>query len=218
MGHSLSAKSLCAGIHKPCQVLFFVKFPQPGHVKTRLARSIGAEKAAQTYRLLAEANWLQLKSIQGMNVHAQILYDPTHSLESFKSWLGEKETHYEAQRGRDLGERLQNAIAGAFRSGVQKVLVVGSDTINLQSCLLRTSLEVLHCYDVVLGPAKDGGYYLIGMKSFHAGLFTAIHWSAPEVLKETVARIKKLQLSYQLLTELEDLDDIDNLMTKGGLA
>lgn len=189
-------------------LLYFVKYPQPGKVKTRLAKTLGDTEAAERYRHLAEDN---LKAFAPL--HAQgllkgvIAFDPADKRREIENWLS---SHYEylPQEGEDLGERLTHAFSFAFNQGYKRVVALGSDTLKLNSNHIRQSLDVLERYDVVLGPAGDGGYYLIGLSAARPLLFKNIPWSTPGVLSATLQQIKKEKLSHYLLDTLEDLDEL----------
>ena len=154
-----------------------------------------------------------------------LVCEPVDKMEQFRDWLG-KDFEYWPQRGEGLGERLRAAFQQAFDEGASQVLALGSDTLNFRAEILSQAFEALKSCDVVLGPARDGGYYLIGMRSrgqakgsAHlsvryegAGktiveLFQNIPWSTEQVLSMTLERATKLELSYHLLEALEDLDD-----------
>lgn len=194
----------------PRHILYFVKFPEPGRVKTRLAQSIGFEAAARLYRLLAEQNLEVLRSISDPPLAVCIHFDPPEKEAKVRDWLLGDEP-YLAQRGRDLGERLRDAFAHAFERGASGAIAVGSDTIGLQPGFLREAFAGLERNDVILGPSRDGGYYLIGLSRPQSLLFQDIPWSTPRVLEATLTRIREGNLSLFLLPELEDLDRAENL-------
>ncbi len=186
-------------------ILYFVKFPEPGKVKTRLARTIGEEEAACIYRGLAEEIYKTLRSLK--NVYVTVVFDPPDKASQIKEWLSAAD-EYLAQQGADLGERLSNAFKWAFDKGYQHCAAVGSDILELKVPVIEEAFIALDTTDVVIGPAEDGGYYLIGSSSFQPELFKEISWSTDIVLQQTYSRISKLGLSYQTLVPLEDLDEM----------
>ena len=191
------------------QILYFVKYPEPGKVKTRLAKSLGDEVAAKMYRELAETNLKVLSSLQPQ-VSIVITFDPPEADKKMRAWLG-GEHAYRPQFGNGLTERLTHAFREAFAEGAGCVVAIGSDTLGLSIECARQAFDSLKKYDVALGPAKDGGYYLIGLSGPQPLLFEDIPWSTKEVLEATVKCIKTQGLTYYLTQELEDLDQIENL-------
>ena len=191
-------------------LLYFVKYPEPGMVKTRLAKVVGDHHAAQVYRELTETNLGILNSLPSGFVKVIIAFDPFKNEEAIRSWLpGPYE--YVAQKGSELGARLQNAFQFAFEKGFKKVMALGSDTLGLKPEVLHKAFDALNDYDIVLGPAKDGGYYLIGLSQTQPFVFQGIPWSTAAVFEATLAKVKGQRLSYFLLPELEDLDEEHNL-------
>lgn len=193
-------------------ILYFVKYPEPGKVKTRLAKTLGNKAACQAYRDLTEKNLEVLESLQMEGVEKVIVFDPPDRESEVKGWL--PALHYVPQQGDDLGERLISAFQIAFEQGVKAALALGSDTLGLKPELISKAFDELENYDVVLGPAKDGGYYLIGLSGLQPLLFQGIPWSTSGVFSTTLERIKQIELSHYLLHELDDLDEIKNLETR----
>ncbi len=194
------------------QILYFVKYPEPGRVKTRLAKFIGDDRAANFYKECAEENFKGLRSLMQAGVSLHLLFDPPQAEEKVKKWLSGASS-YHPQIDGGLTERLIHAFSKAFESGAKDALAIGSDTIGLPVRLIEQAFDALNRYDVVLGPAKDGGYYLIGFSKPFPFLFQDIPWSTPAVLEITKARIQEHRLSYYCLPELEDLDEVRNLET-----
>lgn len=187
-------------------LIYFVKYPTPGKVKTRLAKTLGPEEAALKYQKLAESNLKNLNSLLDENLMITIAFDPPDSLNETRSWLKGRYA-YLPQEGCDLGKRLENAFSHAFQRDAGKVLAVGSDTLGLHADHVREALLALENHDVVLGPARDGGYYLIGTSCHEPHLFHEIPWSTSSVLSRTLSRIQEKKLTFNLLEELEDLDE-----------
>ena len=185
--------------------LLFVKYPRPGKVKTRLAKDIGNQKAADLYKQLAEQNFLVTRACKDADLI--IMFDPPEDHVKVHQWLEGAEC-YIPQEGLGLGERLINAFKWAFNNGYSKVTVVGSDTLELTTTIIEQSFEALEEAGVVIGPAKDGGYYLIGLASMQPILFEGISWSTSEVLLQTKQIIRELGIKLKMLNLLEDLDEI----------
>ncbi|OGX04711.1 MAG: hypothetical protein A3G87_06290 [Omnitrophica bacterium RIFCSPLOWO2_12_FULL_50_11] len=198
------------------QILYFVKYPEPGKVKTRLAKALGSNAAAKAYRGLAESIFHSLSNgnSKSKGFETVVFFDPPEKERQVKEWLPGAAA-YRSQKGKDLGERLIHAFKEAFQDGAERVLAVGSDTLGFKPKFVMKAFDVLKNYDVVIGPAKDGGYYLIGFSGFHTILFQDIPWSTGDVLKTTLGWIREEGLSYSLLQELEDLDEINEHTTYG---
>ena len=188
-------------------VLYFVKYPEPGKVKTRLAKSIGNEAAALAYRGLAESGFSTLKELSPSEFKITVMFDPPEKEREVREWLAGA-SDYKPQNGNDLGERLTHAFKSAFGEDACAVAALGSDTLGLKKEMIEKAFDNLQYYDAVIGPAKDGGYYLIGCKEIYESLFENIPWSTPGVLKATLGWIREEGLSHSLLPELEDLDEL----------
>ena len=193
---------------KQKSLIYFVKYPEPGKVKTRLAKSVGFEKAARIYRDLAEANLAVLASTRVEGVRVLVAFDPPEREIAFKKWLSAS-YHYFPQRGENLGSRLKNAFAYVFDTFGGDVIVSGSDTLGLRKDLILSAFNLLAKNKVVLGPAKDGGYYLVGLSEVVSNLFRDIPWSSNQVMERTLQRVREQSLVYALLPELEDLDEYE---------
>ncbi len=124
-----------------------------------------------------------------------------------RAWLGLRFV-YRAQIGGDLGRRMSHAFTHGFQRGYGAIIAIGSDCPGLDEACLRRADELLGHTDVVLGPATDGGYYLIGLRRPEPRLFAGIEWSTATVLATTLARIQECGLSYALLEEKDDIDDL----------
>lgn len=187
-------------------LLIFARYPEPGKVKTRLARTLGPQAAAQLYKLVAETLVSRLKVGQKAWDKTIVFYDPPGKAESMRDWLGEG-LSYLPQEGKDLGERLSNAVSTAFESGARRVVVIGSDCLAVTVEVLAQAFQHLCHKDVVIGPAEDGGYYLIGLSRETPELFFAVDWGTEKVFGQTLERIKRLELSFTTLKTLRDLDE-----------
>ena len=185
----------------------FVKYPEAGKVKTRLAKTIGFEEAARIYSDLAKKNFEVLKKLQDSNVELTVFFDPPEKQEAIKYWLPEADYYWQQSEG-DLDQRLTTAFHDCFERSSSKVVVLGSDTLDLNEDILRSAIMKLDQKEIVIGPAKDGGYYLIGMTRFIPEVFQNIPWSTPQVLAETIKKIKEQGYTYQCIEMLEDFDEI----------
>jgi len=170
-------------------------------VKTRLARTAGNERACAIYREMVESI---LESLQELP-HGELRFTPDDAREEIQPWLGDGWAA-QPQGAGDLGERLQRAFADAFAGGAEQVIVMGSDSPEVSAGDVRLAIKELKSHDLVVGPAIDGGYWLIGMRAPHPELFADISWSSDQVLGQTLARAKSRGLSIQLLRILADID------------
>ena len=187
-------------------VLVFLKAPRAGYVKTRLAATIGGAAANQLYRELAER---QLAVIPP-HWRFEVCYAPRGARREMVAWLGRR-TRLRLQEGNDLGARLTTAFRTTFERGSNRVLAIGADCPDLDAACLNAAANALDDCDAVLGPAKDGGYYLIGMRRNLPRLFEDIAWSSSAVLRTTLERARESKASVRLLAEKEDIDDFDSL-------
>lgn len=192
----------------PNLLLYFVKHPTPGKVKTRLAKTVGNREAARLYRELAEKNFREAALLHQRKVcDLVIVFDPPEKIGDIKNWLSAPCEYWPQGEG-GLSKRLISAFRDAFQEGDKRVIALGSDTLGLTFQIIEEAFDDLKSEDVVIGPAEDGGYYLIGLSSFIPELFEGITWSTNTVLQETYNQISKLGLSHRTLILLEDLDEI----------
>lgn len=179
-------------------VLVFQKNEVLGRVKTRLASGMGDLLALEIYRHLIQSTYSVLEDVSvPVWTYFSDFIPETVNPPIAKSFV---------QEGQDLGERMANAFARSFESGMEKVVLIGTDCPTLQSQHLNQAFEALTHSDLVLGPATDGGYYLIGMKRKADYLFEGISWSTSEVLSQTLAVATAYGLHFTLLDELSDID------------
>jgi rSAM/selenodomain-associated transferase 1 len=187
------------------RLIIFVKNPELAKVKTRLAQTIGNEKALSVYlRLLHHTQEISSQ----VTANRAVYY--TDFIDTNDIWPQSQFRKY-LQTGDDLGERMKNAFATAFAEGFEKVVIIGSDCPQLTPAHIQKAFDHLNEYEIVVGPAVDGGYYLLGMKKLAPELFTNKVWSSDHVLTQTIADIKRLQLSYYLLEKLRDVDTEEDL-------
>jgi uncharacterized protein len=190
---------------RPPRIALLLKAPRRGEVKTRLAATLGEAGALAIYRRLAERQLAALPRGWPVTIH----HAPADAGGEMRRWLDQHHAglDYQPQYPGDLGARLAAAFAAEFARGAPTVLAIGGDCPGLDAAILRQAAHALERTDVVLGPARDGGYYLIGLKQPQAGLFTGIAWSTPAVLAQTRAHIHAARLNLTELPRLEDVDD-----------
>lgn len=185
--------------------IVFLKAPQIGLVKTRLGREIGYEQATGIYRMLAEEQIRRMPCGLSREIH----YAPKDAGAEMTAWLGAGEA-YRVQAAGDLGVRLREATGNALARGFDRVVVLGADCPSLDAAVLEDAFSRLDSADVVLGPAEDGGYYLVGLRSPAPRLFEDIAWGTATVLATTLERVRELGRSCALLPVLADIDTADD--------
>lgn len=193
-------------MHTKNILLIFVKNPEKGRVKTRLAQDIGDEKALTAYEKLLHYT---RKIIYSMKTEAirQVWY--SRFVPDDDHWFKGK-FEKKVQQGETLGERMRLAFEKAFASGFDKAVIIGSDCAQLTGDILDKAYQELGVSDVVIGPSEDGGYYLLGMKDFHPELFDNINWSTQRVYEQTQSRIIQSGLTLSTLPVLNDVDTIED--------
>lgn len=189
-------------------VLVFVRAPRLGEVKTRLAAELGEAAALRVYRRLAEDTMREVVAMHA--VELRVHYAPAGTDEEVSAWLGEGPC-YLPQCDGDLGERMESGFTQAFAAGYGSVVVVGSDIPGVTAALLADAFFALDRSEAVLGPAEDGGYYLLGLRTSIPGIFDGIPWSTPEVLPLTLERLRTAGIRPFLLPTLRDVDEMDDL-------
>ncbi|MBU0469085.1 MAG: TIGR04282 family arsenosugar biosynthesis glycosyltransferase [Candidatus Omnitrophica bacterium] len=188
-------------------LMIFLKYPEPGKVKTRLASSIGDEKAAFYYRDFVETIF---KNTRSFNYVRHVFFSPKEKAKEIKDWLGEQEVYYE-QEGECLGERQLNAFKKTLIEGVKKAVVIGTDNPLVNNEVVNEAMRSLESHDVVIGPSEDGGYYLLGMKKIKEMFFNNVDWSTDKVLDQILQNIGGSGLSVGVLKERFDVDTVDDL-------
>ncbi|HEX8360894.1 MAG TPA: TIGR04282 family arsenosugar biosynthesis glycosyltransferase [Longimicrobium sp.] len=187
--------------------LAFIRAPEAGRVKTRLAATLGAEGALRVYRRLAEHT---VREARAVDAELRIHFTPAALEHDVRAWLGDG-PRYIPQAGGDLGARMEAAFRAAFADGAERVVIVGSDLPDLSAALLRRAFDELDDHPAVLGPARDGGYYLLGMRTMIPGVFDDVPWSTEEVLANTLERMRAAAIEPALLPTLADVDEADDL-------
>lgn len=188
---------------QPSAVVVFSREPVAGRTKTRLASGIGAEEAAEVHGLLLEHTLAQVRRA-GLVGFVSLASRPT-------TWRPPEGTAWLLQRGADLGARLHDAFTRVLGLGFAKVLIIGSDCPELGAHHLVEALRALEDAPVVVGPASDGGYWLIGQRQAGWDLFSGVPWSSPATLDATRRRLRTLDLGWCELETLSDVDTADDL-------
>jgi uncharacterized protein len=194
--HSLDAAMSTAA-------LLMLKAPRPGFVKTRLAAAIGAEEACDAYRAMVERQISEIPTGWAKVAH----FAPSDAGEEMMRWLGSG-CQYREQVDGDLGARMDAAVCAARKAGFARAVLLGGDCPWLTRELLLQSERELANYDLVIGPAMDGGYYLLGLNAGVEPPFAGIDWSTERVFAQTLNRAKESGARVCLLPKLEDVDEV----------
>ncbi len=190
-------------------ILLFLRAPEIGRVKTRLARTIGDVHALALYRLFVQD---MIDTLTATHIPLFACCHPADKLPFVASWLGPA-LHYRPQRGNCLGERMAAAFRTAFSEGFERAALVGSDLPDLPADLLHAALEALDHRGAALGPGTDGGYYLVAFRksAFTPEIFCDIPWGTDRVLDRTLATFEAMRLPVALLPQWADVDTIADL-------
>jgi hypothetical protein len=192
-------------------VVIVAKEPVPGKVKTRLSPEVTPTEAAGLYRCFLLDRIKGVGSMTG--VDRAVAFTPEDAIEAF-STLPLDGFELFPQRGADLGERLNNIFLEKLADGYDAVSIVDSDSPDLPNRLIKESLQLLLSKqaEVVFGPCRDGGYYLVGMREPNPDLFSGIPWSTARVLSLSLEKSRELGLNVKLLSSWNDLDTFDDLV------
>ncbi len=184
-------------------LLFILKAPVVGRVKTRLAEEIGEVRALSAYQSMTE------KLFDCLAPHApfEIHFAPEEARDLMEGWLGPNHPYFPQADG-DLGRRMESAVRSAFGRRAESVILLGGDCPYVSLPLLEKASNSLRLNDTVVGPALDGGYYLLGMNCLNVELFRNVPWSTKDVFRITIERIKSMGLTTEVLESLEDVDDL----------
>ena len=184
-------------------LLIFTRNPELGKAKTRLAKTIGEEKALEIYILLLQ----KTREITENLACDKAVY---YSVKVRDNDLWDASIFQKHQQlGEDLGVRMENAFKKGFEEGYENIVIVGSDLFDITSNHINEAFEKLNTNDVVIGPAEDGGYYLLGMTKNHPAIFKNKEWGTSSVRKDTLEDLKNNKV--YLLNELNDIDVYDDL-------
>ncbi|MEJ7780150.1 MAG: TIGR04282 family arsenosugar biosynthesis glycosyltransferase [Daejeonella sp.] len=190
-------------------LIIFVRHPELGSVKTRLAKVIGEEKTLHVYNLLLEHTRTVTRPV---NCRKFVYY--AGSIPEHDQWDLPGYTKRQ-QFGADLGERMLNAFTELFKQGFKRIMIIGSDCYQLRPAHLDSAVSSLEENDAVIGPTFDGGYYLLGMNMLTPEIFRDKAWSSSLVAKQTIETFTRHNLSYHVLRQLHDVDEAADLEING---
>ena len=182
-------------------LMVFVRAPRPGQVKTRLAASLGSAQALAAYKQLVATVLAGIEGGGSVELH----YTPDDAAAEMSPWL-RPGWECRPQLAGDLGTRMHGAFVDAFSRGASRVVLIGSDCPEATLEDVQSAWANLDHHDLVLGPARDGGYWLIALRQPQPGLFQGMAWSTSSVLQETMLRAQKAGLRTLLLRQLADVD------------
>ncbi len=192
------------------RLIIFTRYPEPGKTKTRLIPALGAQGAARLQRQMTEYTLDRVRQLQHQRPTTLEVRFAGGDLTLIRSWLG-FDLVYQPQGEGDLGTRMARSLSVAFQDGIDRAVIIGTDCPGLNAELMALAFEVQLSHDLVLGPALDGGYYLLGLRYFIPELFIGINWGTSEVLQQTVNIAKKLNLCIAYLPQLADVDRPEDL-------
>ncbi len=191
-------------------LIIFSRYPEAGKTKTRMIPVLGPEGAARLQREMTEHTLRQAQQLQSKRARSIEIHFTGGSQQLMVEWLG-GDLLYLPQSNGDLGHRMMSAFKSSFDRGINKVLIIGIDCPDLNAVLMAEAFDRLEKRDLVLGPAEDGGYYLIGLNSLVPELFLNINWGSSEVLARTKNIANKLGLNIGYLQTLNDVDRPEDL-------
>ena len=184
-------------------LIIFTRNPELGKCKTRLAKTLGDEAALDIYKHLLQHTAQiseQVTADRFVFYSEEIYTNDLWNSTNFRKKL---------QNGSDLGERMHNAFSELFNSGYEKIIIIGSDLLDLTPLYIEEAFKTLDTNDVTIGPAKDGGYYLLGSKEMHPTIFQHKTWGTSTVLKDTLTDLQNQKV--YLLEELNDIDTFEDM-------
>jgi len=185
-------------------LLIFTRNPELGKVKKRLAKTVGNETALEIYKVLLKKT---KKATQDLACDKLVYY--SEKVIQNDIW-GEKKYQKHQQFGENLGIRMKNSFEESFKKNYKKVIIIGSDLYDLSSQDIENAFKELDKNDVVIGPAKDGGYYLLGMKHLHKNIFEDKKWGTETVLKDTLNDL--ILKKVKLLDTKNDIDVYEDIL------
>ena len=201
-------KTMSVGLRK--RLIIFTRYPEPGTTKTRMIPALGAGGAADLQRRMTDHLVAKVKTlIAQRSLTVEIRFDGG-SERLMRDWLGPSFTYRRQGQGH-IGRRMQRALVDGFQNDPTSIVIIGSDIPDISTAIIQQAFEALKSNNLVLGPAGDGGYYLLGLQKADKGqaypeLFEGINWGTRQVLSQTIAAADQLGIGYALLDTLKDVD------------
>ena len=192
------------------EIIIFTRYPEPGTTKTRLIPALGAKGAARVQKRMTELIIKAVRMSSKELLPILSVYFTGASHQQMIDWLG-PDLSYHIQKGKDLGEKMMHAFQEAIDRGAKQIVLIGSDCPDIDDYLIATALKKLETDHLVLGPSKDGGYYLIGMNSRLplakvSALLKDISWGTHDVIQKTLSLASQNGVKVSILKELHDID------------
>jgi rSAM/selenodomain-associated transferase 2/rSAM/selenodomain-associated transferase 1 len=191
-------------------LILFTRHPEPGKTKTRLIPILGEDGAAELQRRMTVHALIQVRRLARLRRASPIVCYEGADHPTMTSWLG-PDLQYCPQCAGDLGERMANSFQHVFQQGIDRAVLVGTDCPGVNPDLFQKALDSLRQNDLVLGPAEDGGYYLVGLASPQPDLFAGVPWGTDAVLETTLHIALRLGLKVSLVDRLGDVDRPEDL-------
>ncbi len=186
-------------------LMVFVRNAELGKVKTRIAKTIGDRKALKIYKELLRHTF---ETIEPLTCTKAVFF--SNNTPDYINDLNCSHLKF-LQNGDDLGEKMKNAFQQGFGNNFQSIIIIGSDNYELTPQIIQKAFDSLKDSDIVIGPAFDGGYYLLGMNKLTSELFENINWSTDSVFNKTIRVIESLGFNYKVLEPLNDVDNIEDV-------
>ena len=189
-------------------LIIFAKEPKWGRVKTRLKTVLSEQQCVNLYKAFLRDTYSLSDSLTPLSkilAYDSLKEEPQYLKKIFRKY------YFYKQEGNDLGTRMHNAFLWGKRSGAKRMVIIGSDSPTLPVQYIQQAFKSLTAHDVVLGPSRDGGYYLIGLIRPDVDLFKDVAWSLDQVFKKTVENAQKLKMRVHILKEWHDVDDAESL-------
>ena len=188
-------------------LIVFLKYPETKKVKTRLGKSIGSRQATELYR--ETASFVADSFSGSKNWETFFFYTPEEKKKEIFEWLSDRDASFFAQEGKSLGQRMSHAFAKCFSLGFRNVVIIGTDCVMITEEDVETAFSLLSGgkFEAVLGPATDGGYYLLGLSREAGAVFQNMRWSTSRVFEETEKRMEENGLRHAVMRELTDIDE-----------
>ena len=195
-------------------LIVFLKYPETKKVKTRLGEKMGAHKATELYREMA--SFIADSFSGSLKWKAFFFYTPQERRKDVLEWLGNRDALFFPQEGESLGQRMSHAFGKCFSLGFRNIIIIGTDCVMITEEDVEAAFSLLSGgeFEAVLGPATDGGYYLLGLCRKTDSLFQNMQWSTDRVFKETEERLRENGLRHAVIRELADIDEEKDINIK----
>jgi len=190
-------------------LIVLARQPELGRVKTRLTTDLPEDLVFEMYKAMVKDVLRMARSVRGCHRYIFHAGSPRTGAGFFERYV--KSFALKRQNGADLGARMLNAFRVCRREGCARLVLIGTDCLSINEKVIQTAFSKLISHDIVLGPSRDGGYYLIGLKLPVAKLFEGIDWGADRVFAQTVVRIKQLKKKVHFLRLRSDIDTVEDL-------